>query len=121
MSDWETVIVLSYCSRCFTSAGPVEGLNYKVQEKSGHLSDYQRRAAGENLERHGITATSGSRRGAGAPLITIAPLLGHSSTVMTARYAHLSDRMLREATDKAGKLLAAPDDHAETRDGTAAS
>jgi integrase len=46
---------------------------------------------------------------AGAPLITIAPLLGHSSTVMTARYAHLSDRMLREATDKAGKLLAASD------------
>jgi integrase len=45
---------------------------------------------------------------AGVPLITIAPLLGHSSTVMTARYAHLSDRMLREATDKAGKLLAAP-------------
>jgi integrase len=43
---------------------------------------------------------------AGAPLITIAPLLGHSSTVMTARYAHLSDRMLREATTKAGRLLA---------------
>jgi integrase len=49
---------------------------------------------------------------AGAPLITIAPLLGHSSTVMTARYAHLSDRMLREATDKAGKLLAAPEGQA---------
>jgi integrase len=49
---------------------------------------------------------------AGVPLITIAPLLGHSSTVMTARYAHLSDRMLREATDKAGKLLAAPEGHA---------
>jgi len=45
---------------------------------------------------------------AGAPLITIAPLLGHSSTVMTARYAHLSDRMLLEATTKASKLLAAP-------------
>jgi integrase len=44
---------------------------------------------------------------AGVPLITIAPLLGHSSTVMTARYAHLSDPMLREATEKAGKLLAA--------------
>jgi integrase len=43
---------------------------------------------------------------AGAPLITIAPLLGHSSTVMTAHQAHLSDRMLREATDKAGKLFA---------------
>jgi integrase len=51
---------------------------------------------------------------AGVPLITIAPLLGHSSTVMTARYAHLSDRMLREATDKAGKLLAAPAVEAES-------
>jgi hypothetical protein len=28
---------------------------------------------------------------------------------MTARYAHLSDRMLREATEKASKLLAAPE------------
>jgi integrase len=45
---------------------------------------------------------------AGAPLITIAPLLGHSNTVMTARYAHLSDRMLLEATTKAGQLLAGP-------------
>jgi hypothetical protein len=27
---------------------------------------------------------------------------------MTARYAHLSDRMMREATDKASRLLAAP-------------
>jgi integrase len=44
---------------------------------------------------------------ASVPLITIAPLLGHTSTVMTARYAHLSDPMLREATEKAGKLLAA--------------
>jgi hypothetical protein len=49
----------------------------------------------------------------GVPLITLAPLLGHSTTIMTARYAHLSDRMLREATEKAGKLLAAPDDRAE--------
>ena len=28
---------------------------------------------------------------------------------MTARYAHLSDRALRDATEKAGRLLAAPD------------
>ena len=36
------------------------------------------------------------------PLEVIAPLLGHSSTVMTKNYAHFSD------TEKAGKLLAAP-------------
>jgi hypothetical protein len=41
----------------------------------------------------------------------MAPLLGHSSTVMNARYAHLSDRTLREATDKASKLLEPLDDH----------
>ena len=45
---------------------------------------------------------------AGVPLITIAPLLGHSTTAMTSRYAHLSDRALREATNAAGKLLAGP-------------
>jgi integrase len=46
---------------------------------------------------------------AGAPLITIAPLLGHSNTVMTQRYAHISNQMLLEATTKAGNLLALPE------------
>lgn len=44
---------------------------------------------------------------AGVPLLTIAPLLGHSTTAMTARYAHISDKALREATNAAGRLLAA--------------
>jgi hypothetical protein len=32
--------------------------------------------------------------------LTSAPLLGHASTVLTARYVELSDRMMRGATDK---------------------
>jgi integrase-like protein len=49
---------------------------------------------------------------AGGSLDDIAPLLGHKSTAMTRTYAHRNIEALREATDKAGKLLAAPDDRA---------
>lgn len=44
---------------------------------------------------------------AGVSLDAIAPLLGHSSTVMTKTYAHWNADALREATEKAGRLLAA--------------
>ncbi len=44
----------------------------------------------------------------GVPLATIAPLLGHASTVMTRRYAHLSEDALRAATGKAAEALALP-------------
>jgi integrase len=42
---------------------------------------------------------------AGVPLDLIAPLLGHSNTVMTKNYAHFSDKALRAATEKAAGLL----------------
>ncbi len=44
----------------------------------------------------------------GEPIAAIAPLLGHSNTVMTKTYAHLSDKALRKATNVAGKALALP-------------
>jgi integrase len=44
----------------------------------------------------------------GVPLDAIAPLLGHSSTVMTRTYAHWSADALRAATAKAAAQLAQP-------------
>jgi len=44
----------------------------------------------------------------GAPIAAIGTLLGHANTVMTKRYAHLSDKALREASNVAGKALALP-------------
>jgi integrase len=44
----------------------------------------------------------------GVPLDAIAPLLGHSSTVMTRTYAHWRDKLLRDATGKAAAQLAQP-------------
>jgi integrase len=45
---------------------------------------------------------------AGIPLAAIAALLGHGthSQSMTARYSHLSDRMLADAAAKVGERLA---------------
>ena len=44
---------------------------------------------------------------AGVTLEELAKILGHSSTRMTARYAHFSDRALRDAVDKMGASIAA--------------
>jgi hypothetical protein len=42
---------------------------------------------------------------AGQPLAVIAPLLGHSSTIITARYAHLSERYLLDASNATAAKL----------------
>jgi integrase len=44
--------------------------------------------------------------GAGVPLLTIGALLGHTLPTTTARYAHLVDDPLRQATERAGAILA---------------
>jgi integrase len=43
----------------------------------------------------------------GHSLPTIGRLLGHSNPVTTARYAHLFDDPLREATERAGQIISA--------------
>lgn len=45
--------------------------------------------------------------GSGVPLLVIGRLLGHTQPVTTARYAHLADNPLREATEKIGARVAA--------------
>ena len=44
---------------------------------------------------------------AGVSLEVVAKILGHSSTRMTARYAHLSDRVLRDAVESMGESIVA--------------
>ena len=41
----------------------------------------------------------------GLSLLVIGKLLGHSRAPTTARYAHLADDPLREATEKIGKVI----------------
>jgi integrase len=41
----------------------------------------------------------------GLSLLIIGKLLGHSRAPTTARYAHLADDPLREATEKIGKVI----------------
>jgi integrase len=43
----------------------------------------------------------------GVPLLVIGRLLGHTQAVTTARYAHLADDPLREATERIGARVAA--------------
>jgi site-specific recombinase XerD len=43
---------------------------------------------------------------AGVSLLTIGALLGHSQPQTTQRYAHLVDDALRQATERAGAIIA---------------
>ncbi len=51
--------------------------------------------------------------GAGIPLAVIGGLLGHRSVQTTARYAHLADDPLKQASDIVGGLLAAKPNNAD--------
>ena len=52
--------------------------------------------------------------GAGIPLAVIGGLLGHRSVQTTARYAHLADDPLKQASDIVGGLLAQKPNSVET-------
>ena len=43
----------------------------------------------------------------GVPVPVVARLLGHSSTRMTLRYAHLGDRDIEAAAERIGRAIAA--------------
>ncbi len=54
--------------------------------------------------------------GAGIPLAVIGGLLGHRSVQTTARYAHLADDPLKQASDTVGGLLASKPNSARAAD-----
>ena len=41
----------------------------------------------------------------GVPVPVVSRLLGHSNTRMTLRYAHLGDREIEEAAERAGRSV----------------
>ena len=53
----------------------------------------------------------------GLSLLVIGKLLGHSRAPTTARYAHLADDPLREATERIGKVITGDTAGTTTEDG----
>jgi integrase len=54
----------------------------------------------EDFHFHDLRHTAGTRMGeAGADLVTIAAVLGHSDLTMAARYTHPTDRGVRKAVE----------------------
>jgi len=84
------------------------------REPKGHLTDLQKpwrkvRAAADldDVRLHDLRHSFASFAvGAGLSLPVIGALLGHRSIQATARYAHLAQNPLREATDVVGVVLA---------------
>jgi integrase len=82
-------------------------------DQGGHRGDFKKtwakvcRVAGiEGCRIHDIRHSFASLAvTAGYSLPTIGRLLGHSSPQTTARYAHLQDKALKEATEKIGLLV----------------
>ena len=68
---------------------------------------YVRKAAGiEDVRLHDLRHTFASQAVlAGVPLPVVSRLLGHSSTRMTMRYAHVGDRESRRAAERIGSAL----------------
>jgi len=60
--------------------------------------------------RHSFASIAAS---SGLSLPVIGALLGHTTPVTTARYAHLFDDPLREATERVGAIIAGSDDTAD--------
>lgn len=70
-------------------------------------NDLRKRAGLDGLHLHDLRHVFASMAlENGVLLAAIAPLLGHSSTAMTQRYSHLSDRALLDASNKAAEMLA---------------
>ncbi|WP_136661670.1 site-specific integrase [Nitratireductor sp. XY-223] len=91
------------------------------REVGTHLVNLQkpwrrvRKAAGlDDVRLHDLRHSFASFAvGAGIPLAVIGGLLGHRSVQTTARYAHLADDPLKQASDIVGKLLIQPDRQAK--------
>jgi integrase len=89
----------------FLFPSPVEKDRARIDVRN--LWAATRKATGLGLRMHDLRhvfATAALE--GGVPLDAIAPLLGHSSTVMTRTYAHWSADALRVATGKAAAQLA---------------
>ena len=78
--------------------GPELGLWYRVRHEIGI----------EDVRLHDLRHTHASHAVMnGVPVPVVARLLGHSSTRMTLRYAHLGDRDIEEAAERTGLAIAA--------------
>ena len=64
--------------------------------------------------RHTVASQAVAR---GVALSTVARMLGHSSPIMTLRYAHVSDRDVETAAERIGKVIASAMAAGETIDG----
>jgi integrase len=83
------------------------------EETKSHVKDIKtgfkaacRRAEIEGLRLHDLRHTAASKMiEAGADLVTVSKILGHSSIQMTMRYAHPTPENMRRAVDRLGESL----------------
>jgi integrase len=86
---------------------------FPSDSKCGHIVEIKKswralldRAGIEKLRVHDLRHSFASQlASSGASLALIGSLLGHSSPVTTARYAHLFDNVQREAAERVGKIV----------------
>ena len=78
--------------------GPELSLWYRVRRQAG-IEDVRLHDLRHTLASHAVMN--------GVPVPVVARLLGHSSTRMTFRYAHLGDRDIKAAAERIGRSIAA--------------
>ncbi|MDE0274258.1 MAG: site-specific integrase, partial [Defluviicoccus sp.] len=77
--------------------GPDLALWYRIRREAGF----------EDVRLHDLRHTHASHAVMnGVPVPVVSRMLGHSSTRMTLRYAHLGDREIEQAAERVGRVVA---------------